>query len=84
MSRNDWDVFYKKRSALNSHIKSLLPKSDELCYTAKITNGISEIKLDETILSSKLEVDCYDSQTRSIKERWCCLLHLKVASTIKP
>ena len=42
----------------------LLPKIDEVCYIANITNasiiGISQTKPDETILSSELEVDDYD------------------------
>ena len=45
-------------------VNSLLPKIDEVRYIANITKayiiGISETKLDETILSSELEVDGYD------------------------
>ena len=41
-----------------------MPKIDEVCYIANITNvsiiGISETKLNETILSSELEIDGYD------------------------
>ena len=41
-----------------------MPKIGEVRYIANITNasiiGISETKLDETILSSELEVDGYD------------------------
>ena len=41
-----------------------MPKIDEVRYVLNITNasiiGISENKLDETILSSELEVDGYD------------------------
>ena len=55
---------FKKENALYSHKYSLLPKNDEVRYIANITNasiiGISETKLDETILSSELEVDGYD------------------------
>ena len=44
-------------------VNSLLPKIDEVRYIANITKasiiGISETKLDETILSSELEVDGY-------------------------
>ena len=59
------DVF-KKRGMYFIHIniKSLLPKIDEVRYIANITNasiiGISGTKLNETILSSELEVDGYD------------------------
>ena len=46
------------------NINTLLPKTDEVRYIANITNasviGTSETKLDETILSSELEVDGYD------------------------
>ena len=64
VNRNDWDVF-KKRGMYFIHINinSLLPKIDEVRYIANITNasiiGISETKLEETILSSELEVDGY-------------------------
>ena len=55
---------FKKENALYSHKYSLLPKNDEVRYIANITNasiiGISETKLDETILSSELKVDSYD------------------------
>ena len=56
----------KKREMhfIHININSLLPKIDEVRYIANITNasiiGISETKLDETILSSELEVDGYD------------------------
>ena len=64
VNRNDWDVF-KKRGMyfIYININSLLPKIDEVRYIANITNasiiGISETKLEETILSSELEVDGY-------------------------
>ena len=49
---------------IHININSLLPKIDEVHYIANKTNasiiGISETKLDETILSSELEVDGYD------------------------
>ena len=45
-------------------VNSLLPKIDEVRYIVNITKasiiGVSETKLDETILSSELEVDGYD------------------------
>ena len=64
MSKNDWDVF-KKRKIHFIHINTnrLWPKIDEVRYVANITNasiiGISETKLDETIFSSELEVYSY-------------------------
>ena len=65
MSRNDWDVSEKRRMHFtHTNVISLLPKIDKVRYIANITNasffGISETKLDETILSSELEVDGYD------------------------
>ena len=49
---------------IHININSLWPKTDEVRYIANITNasivGISETKVDETILSSELEADCYD------------------------
>ena len=49
---------------IHINVNSLLPKIGEVRYIANITNasiiGISETKLDETILSSELEVDGYD------------------------
>ena len=65
MSRSEWNVF-KKRGMhfIHININSLLPKIDEVHYIPNITSasivGISETKLDETILSSELEVDGYD------------------------
>ena len=49
---------------IHININTLLPKTDAVRYIANITNasviGTSETKLDETILSSELEVDGYD------------------------
>ena len=46
------------------NINSLIPKIDEVRYTANITNAsiirTNETKLDETVWSSELEVDGYD------------------------
>ena len=49
---------------IHININSFLPKIDKVRYIANITNasiiGISETKLDETILSSELEGDGND------------------------
>ena len=49
---------------IHLNINSLLPKIDEIRYVAKLTNatviGLSETKLDNTVLSSKLEIEGYD------------------------
>ena len=47
-----------------TNINITLPKMNKVGYIANITNesiiGISETKLDETVLLSELEVDAYD------------------------
>ena len=59
-------ISLKKRGIhfIHININSLLPKIDEVHYIAIITNasviGISETELDETILSSELEVNGYE------------------------
>ena len=49
---------------IHKNLNSILPKIDEKRYIANIINvyiiGIGETKLDETILSSELEVDVYN------------------------
>ena len=49
---------------IHLNINSLLPKIDEIRYVAKLTNatviGLSETKLDNTVLSSELEIEGYD------------------------
>ena len=55
----------KKRHALiHLNINSRLFKRDEIHYIAKLTNatviGLSETKLDNTVLSSELEIERYD------------------------
>ena len=54
----------KKRHALHSFkYKQLLSKIDEIRYVAKLTNaiviGLSETELDNTGLSSELEIEGY-------------------------
>ena len=56
----------KKRHALHSLKYTLLSKIDEICYIAKLTyevaevTGLSETKLDNTVLSTELEIEGYD------------------------
>ena len=60
---NDAYNIFQKRGMLFIHlnINSLLSKIDEICYIAKLTNatviGLSETKLDNTVLSSELEIE---------------------------
>ena len=60
-----WHPF-KKRGLhfLHLNVNSLLPKIDELRYISKLSNaaiiGITETKLDDSILNSELNIDGYD------------------------
>ena len=61
---NEWNIF-KSRGLhfIHLNIKSLLPKIEELRIIAKSTNtviiGISESKLDESVLEPEIEIDDY-------------------------
>ena len=54
----------KKMHFIHLNINSILPKIDELRYISKLTNaiviGLSETKLDNTVLSGELEIKGYD------------------------
>ena len=60
-----WNIS-KKRGMhfIHLNINRLLRKIDEICYVAKLINatvtGLRETKLDNTVLSSKLETEGYD------------------------
>ena len=62
---DQWAVF-KKRGLhfVHININSLLPKIDELRYIAKLSEaaviGISESKLDDSVLSSEIQIENYD------------------------
>ena len=49
---------------MDVNISSLLPKIDELRYVAKLSKaaviGISESKLDDSVLSSEIQIKNYD------------------------
>ena len=61
---NEWNI-YKSRSLLFIHlnINSLLPKIEDLRIIAMWTNaaitGISESKLDESVLEPEIQIDDY-------------------------
>ena len=61
---NEWNIF-KSRGLhfIHLNINSLLPKIEELCIIAKSPNatiiGISESKLDESVLEPEIEIDDY-------------------------
>ena len=63
-----WTNFKKKGlHFIHININSLLPKIDEIRHMTKITNaaiiGIGETKLDESILSSEIDIEGYDLLT---------------------
>ena len=57
---------------IHLNMNSILPKIDEIRYIVKPTNatviGLSETKLDNTVFSSKPEIEGYDL-TRSDQSR---------------
>ena len=62
---NEWNVFKAKGIHLiHLSVNSLLPKFDEIRYKAARTNaavtGISESKLDKTILQSQIQIYNYE------------------------
>ena len=65
VSNDAWNIFQRRgMHFIHLNINSILPKIDEIHYTAKITNatviGLSETKLDNAVLSSELVIEGYD------------------------
>ena len=65
VSNDSWNIFQKRRMHfIHLNINSLLSKTDEISYIAKLTNatviGLSETQLDNTLLSTELEIEGYD------------------------
>ena len=65
VSNDAWKIFQKSgMHFIRLNINSILPKIDEIRYITKLTNatviGLSETKLDNTVLSSELEIEGYD------------------------
>ena len=65
VSSGAWNIFKKRGiNFIHLNINSLLPKIDETCYVARLTNatviGLSETKLLNTVLGSELEKEGYD------------------------
>ena len=69
---------------LHLNVNSLLPKIDELRYIAKLSNtaviGIAELKLDNCILDSEIQVDNYWVLRCDRKKRWTVLPTMKETS----
>ena len=65
LNHDEWNIF-KQRGIhfLHLNINSLLKKIDELRHIARLTNaaviGISESKLDDSELTSEIQIDRYD------------------------
>ena len=64
-SNDAWNIFQKRGlHFIHLNIISILPKIDEIRYITKQTNatviGLRETKLDNTILSSELEIEGHD------------------------
>ena len=64
--QNEWSVFNSRGlHFIHLNINSLLPKIDELRNIAKLSNaamiGICEPKLDDSVLSSEIHIDNYNT-----------------------
>ena len=64
--QSEWSVFnLRGLHLIHFTVNSLLPKIDELRNIAKLSNaaviGISESKLDDSILSSEINIDIYNT-----------------------
>ena len=64
--QNEWSVFNSRGlHFIHLNVNSLLPKIDELRNIAKLSNaaviGIIESKLDDSILSSEMHIDNYNT-----------------------
>ena len=65
VSNDAWNIFQKRvMHFIHLNINSIVPKIDEIRYFAKLTNatviGLSETKLDGTVLNSELEIEVYE------------------------
>ena len=65
LNQDKWNIFkHRGLHFLHLNINSLLPKIDELRHIARLTNaaviGISESKLDDSVLTSEIQIDEYD------------------------
>ena len=65
LNHDEWNIFkHRGLHFLHLNINSLLPKIDELRHIARLTNaaviGISESKLDDSVLTSEIQIDEYD------------------------
>ena len=73
VSNDAWNIFQKRgMHSIHLNLNILLSKIDEIRYIAKLTNatviGLSETKLDNSVLSDELEIEGYDLE-RSDRSR---------------
>ena len=65
LDQNEWNIFkHKGLHFLHLNINRFLQKIDELRHIARLTNatviGISELKLDDSVSTSEIQIDEYD------------------------
>ena len=65
LDHDEWNIFkHRGLHFLHLNINSLLPKIDELRHIARLTNaaviGISESKLDDSVLTSEIQIEGFD------------------------
>ena len=65
LDHDEWNIFkHRGLHFLHLSINSLLPKIDEFRHIARLTNaaviGISEPQLDDSVLTSEIQIDEYD------------------------
>ena len=92
--RNDARNVFQKRGIhflIHLNIKSLQFKIDEICHIVKLTNniiiGLSETKLDNTVLSSELKIESYDLVRFDLSQREggvVCFLKNTISYNRKP
>ena len=92
ISNDAWNIFQERgMHFIHLNINSLLSKTDEIRYIAKLTNAtvivLSETKLDSTVLSSKLQIEGYDL-VRSDRSRRggnvACFVKNSISNNRKP
>ena len=62
LDHNEWNIFkHRELHFFHLNINSLLQEIDKLRYIVKLTNAtVSESKLDDSILTSELQINEYD------------------------
>ena len=91
VSNDPWKIFQKRGiNFIHLNINSILSRIDEIPDIAKVANatviGLSETKLDNTVLSSELEIEGYDlvRSDRSRRGGVACFVKNSVLYNRKP